>query len=280
MLKLIEKLAQKHNLLYGITSKELYEEYEPLNERYRYAKSIICFAMPIKKGQRIMASYAMERDYHLELTETLEHIAKELKLKQYDIAVDNSPINDKICALTAGIGFKGKNTLIITKEGSYVMLGEIITDLDLETSEQVIKNCGSCTICEKACPVWAIGDVYNKCLAGLLQRKIEMDFDTMAKIETIYGCDICQDVCPYNKNVETYVSNRYENVDIFDIMKCNKETFKKYKEYAFYWLGHNVMKRNIIIYAKNNDINIDAYIEFVNSKEPYMLKAIEYYWRR
>ncbi len=279
MLNKIKELANQYGLLYGITSKDRYEEFEPINERYSYADAIICFAMPIKRGQKIMASYAMEKDYHIVLKEILEKISGHLGLEKYDIAVDNSPISDKICAYTAGLGFRGKHSIIITSKGSYVMLGEIITDVLLKPSEIKHNDCGSCAICSSACPVDAIGDVYNRCIAGLLQRKVEIEFDIAEKIETIYGCDICQDVCPFNKKIELYHSNTYENIDIFDIMKCNKKEFQKYKEYAFYWLGHNVMKRNIIIYAKNKNINIDHLLEYVNSKEAYMLKAIEYYWR-
>ncbi len=279
MLNKIKELANQYGLLYGITSKERYEEFEQVNQKYSYADAIICFAMPIKRGQKIMASYAMEKDYHIVLRETLNIIAESLGLTKYDIAVDTSPISDKVCAVTSGLGFMGKHSIIITSKGSYVMLGEIITDVHLEASERKVRDCGNCTLCARACPVDAIGDVYHKCIAGLLQRKVEIDFEIAEKIETIYGCDICQDVCPYNKKIETYQSNTYENIDIFDIMKSSKKEFMKYSEYAFYWLGHNIMKRNIIIYAKNKNINIDHLLEHVKSKEPYMLKAIEYYWR-
>lgn len=277
---MIKEFAEKHNLLWGITTKEKYETHTKLNDRYAYAKSIITFAMPIKRGSGMVASYALETDYHIVLKKLLEELAIHMELEHYDICVDNSPISDKLCAVTSGIGFIGKNSLVISEIGSYIMLGEIITELEIEPTLEASGTCGSCTKCAEACPSGAIGNIYESCIAGWLQRKIPLEDWQYELFDTIYGCDICQDVCPYNKKVEKGTSFRYENIDIFDIMKCSKKEFYKYNEYAFYWLGHNVMKRNIIVYAKNKGINIDHLLQYVHSKEEYMTKAIEYYWRR
>ncbi len=280
MLNRLIELANQQGLLLGVTSKEKYEKYTELNEMYKYAKSIITFAMPIERGNGIMASYALSKDYHLVLKEKLSYIASILNLKRFDICVDTEPISDKLCALTSGLGFIGKNSLIITSEGSFVMLGEIVTDLELDQGEEVLTSCGTCTLCEVACPSNAIGNVYENCIAGWLQRKIVLTDSQYEMFDTIYGCDICQNVCPFNKGVQTKEVYTYENINILDIIKCSKKEFYKYKEVAFYWLGHNVVKRNIIVYAANKGIDLDSHIQYVNSKEEYMLAAIDYYWRK
>lgn len=279
MLNKLKELALEENLLLGITSKTEYEKTKPLHDQYKFANSIISFAMPIEKGQDIMASYAMNRDYHFVLKEKIERIANKLNIDKYEICVDNSPIDDKLIAKLTGLGFKGKNSLIITEKGSFVMLGELLIEEELEIDSIIEKDCGSCTKCITACPVDALDNVYEKCMAGYMQRKVIIPLSIMEKFDTIYGCDICQDVCPFNKKVVKAKTYQYENIDIFDIMKCSKKEFYKYKEYAFYWLGHNVMKRNILIYAKNKGINVDDYIKYIHSKEDYMLHALEYYWR-
>ncbi len=274
----IINLAQQKGLLSGFTTTEIYKKHKPLDESFSYAKSIISFAMPINKGASIMASYAMEQDYHITLTDLLSDIAVEAGLVKYDICVDTAPIDDKLSAYLAGVGYYGKNSLIITEVGSYVMLGEIVTEHLFEPDAISTDDCGKCTLCIKACPTDAMDDIYGKCLAGFLQRKIVQTDSVYKLFETIYGCDICLEVCPENRAVlETSFS--FEDIDIFDILKCSKKEFRKYSNYAFYWLGHNVVKRNIVVYAKNKNINIDSHLSYINSKEEYMIKALEYYGR-
>jgi epoxyqueuosine reductase len=120
--------------------------------------------------------------------------------------VDTGPVMDKVWAQRAGIGWEGKHTNVITTDhGSWVFLGEILTTLDLEPDEPAVDRCGTCTLCIEACPTGAIVQPYvvdsNLCLSyltiehrGPLEGEITGQFDGW-----IYGCDICQDVCPWNR---------------------------------------------------------------------------------
>lgn len=157
-----------------------------------------------------ISRYAWGDDYHIHVTariqklfECIKQMAPESGGRYY---VDTGPVMDKSWAERAGIGWRGKHTNLITKEyGSWVFLGEIISTLALEYDSPMEDFCGSCTACLEACPTQAIVEPYvvdsNRCISYLtIEHKGEIDpalallFDRWA-----YGCDICQDVCPWNK---------------------------------------------------------------------------------
>lgn len=127
------------------------------------------------------------------------------------ICVDTAPIMDKAWAVRAGIGWLGKHSNVITTDyGSWIFIGEILLNLDLDyETETVPDHCGSCTMCLDACPTSAIVEPYvvdsRKCIS---YTTIELRSETLpAEIEKnlegwIYGCDICQDVCPWNRRAE------------------------------------------------------------------------------
>ena len=122
--------------------------------------------------------------------------------------VDTGALVDTAVAQRAGIGFIGKNGLVISKEfGSYMFLGELITNLDIEPDQPVDYGCGDCNRCVTACPTSClIGDGSmnaKRCLSFQTQDKGVMDLEFRKKIKTvIYGCDICQICCPYNKGLD------------------------------------------------------------------------------
>jgi epoxyqueuosine reductase len=120
--------------------------------------------------------------------------------------VDTGPVMDKVWAQRAGLGWIGKHTNLITKEvGSWVFLGEIITTLELEYDRAETDHCGSCTLCIEACPTGAIVGPYvvdsGKCISYLtIEHRGEIGgFDAEDFRGWVYGCDICQDVCPWNE---------------------------------------------------------------------------------
>ena len=143
------------------------------------------------------------------MTERLESLVACIKHVRPDAAtrlyVDTGPVMDKAWAVRAGIGWLGKHTNVITKEfGSWVFLGEIITDLELVYDEPMADFCGSCRACIDACPTDAIVEPYvldaNKCISYLtIEHKGEIPEGLAPRFENwVYGCDICQDVCPWN----------------------------------------------------------------------------------
>jgi len=174
-----------------------------------------------------ISRYAWGDDYHLVMTRRLtelesfvQKLAPQAKTRRY---VDTGPVMDKVWAAKAGLGWQGKHTNLITKEiGSWVFLGEILTDLELQYDEPVADACGTCTACIEACPTDAIVEPYvldsTKCISYLtIEHKGEIPDELKPRLERwVYGCDICQDVCPWNSFQkaanETAFAPREENI--------------------------------------------------------------------
>ncbi len=157
-----------------------------------------------------ISRYAWGDDYHIHVTkriqslfECIKQLAPESEGRYY---VDTGPVMEKVWAVRAGLGWQGKHTNVITKEyGSWVFLGEIITTLELDADEPMEDFCGTCTACIDACPTDALHQPYvvdsNRCISyltiehrGAIAESLGEKFDRW-----VYGCDICQDVCPWNR---------------------------------------------------------------------------------
>lgn len=161
------------------------------------------------KGKGKISRYAWGDDYHDIVGEKLAMLWESMQATYPEIAgkyyVDTGPVMEKVWAQRAGLGWIGKHTNLITPDiGSWVFLGEIITSLEIEPDEPATDHCGTCTLCIEACPTGAITEPYvvdsGLCLSYLtiehreeITGKIRDQFDGW-----IYGCDVCQDVCPWN----------------------------------------------------------------------------------
>ncbi|HEX9829966.1 MAG TPA: tRNA epoxyqueuosine(34) reductase QueG [Bacteroidota bacterium] len=182
------------------------------------AKSVVCVAMnyftdtqhPVDPAVGRISRYAWGDDYHIVVTERLRQLFNDIRAFAPEVNgklyVDTGPVMDKAWAVRAGIGWLGKHTNVITKEyGSWVFLGEIILDVVLEYDEPITDFCGSCTACIEACPTDAITEPYvldsTKCISYLtIEHRGPILNELKPHLENwIYGCDICQDVCPWNK---------------------------------------------------------------------------------
>ena len=163
-----------------------------------------------KKGYGKIARYAYGRDYHKVIKNLLKKIINFIEQKKPEsknmICVDSAPIMEKYFAVKAGLGFIGKNTTLITPQfGSFVLLGEIITSLKLPVDTPCIGTCGTCERCLRACPTKALVAPYEmdarRCVSYLtIEKKGQIPKRFHKKIgERIFGCDACQEVCPYNK---------------------------------------------------------------------------------
>lgn len=182
------------------------------------ARSIICVGMiysprlpevpgPGPKGR--VARYAWGEDYHRVLGRKLNELASYLMEENGGRArsyVDTGPVLEREYAREAGLGWFGKNTNLIREGiGSWFLLGEIITDLDLERDDPVADRCGTCTRCIDACPTGAILEPYlldsNACLAYLtIEHRGSIPRQHRASAgDLVFGCDICQEVCPWNR---------------------------------------------------------------------------------
>lgn len=159
----------------------------------------------------IISAYAYGRDYHKvirkKLKKLLAFITAEVGEANAKIFVDSAPVMEKVWAEKSGLGWIGKNTCLINRNsGSFFFLGGIIIDIELEFDMNLQKDlCGSCTRCLKACPTGALYEPYRidarKCISYLtIENKgpIPEEFSGKMK-DRIFGCDICQDVCPWNR---------------------------------------------------------------------------------
>jgi len=161
------------------------------------------------EGSAKIARYAVGTDYHIVIDDKLKQLEAFLKEKSpnstFYRGVDSRPIAERSLALKAGIGFKGKNSMVIKpKLGSYFFIGILFTTEVFETDPPFIGTCGSCTRCIEACPTGAIlstgGFVQNKCISyTTIEQKLALTPQQKASSEGwLFGCDICQEVCPFN----------------------------------------------------------------------------------
>ncbi len=156
-----------------------------------------------------ISRYAHGDDYHLVMEPRLRRLAEFLRARGARVAryyVDTGPVIDRAAARRAGIGWFGKNTMIITKRkyGSWVFVGEILTDLEIAPDAEAEGDCGRCRICLDACPTGAIVAPYTvdarRCISYLtIEHRGAIPRDLRPQIgDHIFGCDICQAVCPHN----------------------------------------------------------------------------------
>lgn len=158
----------------------------------------------------VLSKYAYGEDYHFVLKDKMKTLAEYIKSERPDakmrIFTDSAPVAEKKWAQIAGLGWIGKNSNLLTRRGSFFFISEIIIDQALEYDDAYTKNhCGNCTLCIDACPTQAISPPYSvdsgKCISYLtIEHKGEIPEKFSGKFEDrVFGCDICQDVCPFNK---------------------------------------------------------------------------------
>lgn len=223
---------------------------------------VVClFSYCLQKKTKI-SEYAMGYDYHAVILKKLDDVCKILKESGYEAKAytDNSPLPERYLAYLAGLGFFGKNNMLINeKYGSKVFIGYIITDCEItQDKPQDNAYCISCGKCISACPGGAIVEDFNfdaeKCVSFLTQKKGELsnkEAQTIKKSGYIWGCDICQNVCPYNVTAPiTQIEEFKKDIipEILDVEMSNKEFREKFGNRAFAWRGKAVIKRNIELY--------------------------------
>jgi epoxyqueuosine reductase len=191
-----------------------------------------------------VSRYAWGDDYHdvvgNKLRELLSWITQQETAAEGKICIDIQPTMDKAWAVRAGLGWLGKHTNVITHEfGSWVFIGELLLNLELDYDDQQIADqCGSCTLCIDACPTGAIVEPYmldaNLCIshATIESRAPEIRKEVAGNLDGwFYGCDICQDVCPWNHTPKTTSEGRFEprdgnvNASLDEILELDQDGY-------------------------------------------------------
>jgi len=240
-------------------------------------------AMRRPPGQRGQTSvYIWGEDYHRVLGDKLRALAHALEMEvgvsiRSVVCVDTSPLLDRALAVRAGIGWIGKNTCLITESyGSWVFLGALITDLEVQdcsafvspTSEHSVApvwldECGDCELCLTACPTGALREAYildsHACLSYLTQAKgVFPETYRTALGKRLWGCDTCQTVCPKNKTSLQSVEDRFMTTSDLAFPKLcevltmsSRAIMRRYGHTAGAWRGATVWKRNALIALGN-----------------------------
>lgn len=233
------------------------------------AKSVVSLTYNYFPGQLQIhdapqiSKYAYGEDYHLvlkeKLLELLDRIREEIGEVDGRCFVDSAPVLDKVWAARSGLGWIGKHSNLLSKSiGSYFFIAELIIDLDLEHDAPVMDHCGDCTRCVDACPTEAIYEPYkvdgSKCISyftielkGAIDETMKGQFENWA-----FGCDICQDVCPWNRFSTPHDEPRFEIPDSWSKWKTEEwkelteEVFNKvFERSPIQRAGFSGLKRNV-----------------------------------
>ncbi len=231
-----------------------------------------------------ISAYAWGRDYHRVLKERMEQVVTFIReaagpTQQARTLVDTARILDRAAARRAGVGWVGKHTNVITKAaGSWVFLGEILTELELAPDAPLRTNCGACDLCLRACPTGAIVAPYtvdnNRCISyltiehkGIIPRELRPLMGTW-----VFGCDVCQEVCPPNRRVGEPADAAFraapdgEPIDgtpeLIPLLRISAEDFTRR-------FGHTPVKR-----AKCEGLQRNAAIALGNSGDPAAVPAL------
>ena len=169
----------------------------------------------LSEGKNKISKYAYGKDYHFVIKDKLKSFMRSIHEEIGEVGgrvfVDSAPVLDKAWARESGIGWMGKHSNLINRElGSFFFIAELIIDLELEYDTPIKDYCGSCTACIDACPTDAIVEPYkvdgSKCISYFtIELKNNIPTDFKGKFDDwIFGCDICQDVCPWNRFSQTH----------------------------------------------------------------------------
>lgn len=262
---------------FPFTGGSIEERYQP-GLVYPAALSLVVVARPnpdivssLRPGEGLLASYALGKDYHVELRSLLEELAGLLKkagAKFTAIQVDNGPLLEREAAYLAGLGYYGANcSIIIPGIGSNVSLGLVATDLELDPGKPLIPDtCNSCGLCIKACPTGALvkPGLLNpdRCLSYLTQKRGIIPVELRQALDRrIWGCDICQDVCPANREERAKSKiNRNNNHALENgplpllekiIYMDSKDFNREFDGTVLAWKGKTVIQRNAAVALGN-----------------------------
>ena len=240
-------------------AKRLFEDFR--------VKTVVTFLIPylVKTEEKSNISrYAFAEDYHYYVKELAGRIEKALP-HHFRIACDTSPINEVSAAVRSGLGSIGRHGLLINKRyGTYVFVAELFSDLSPESEafEGILRKdkgqmCRECGACERACKTGGIKDK-TRCVSFINQKKKldEGDLEIIKESGLVWGCDVCQEACPENKNPEeTEIEYFREKLTPYINEKVLSELLEKgdFSRRAYAWRGEKVIRRNVEIFGEDNE---------------------------
>ncbi len=223
-------------------------------------RSVILFLIPYYVSvPQNLSIYAASLDYHIYIREVTGRLISALKEKfphaNFKGYGDHSPIDERDAALKGGLGILGDSGLLINeKYGTFIFIGDIITDVDASmlggAVDLEVKTCIHCGDCKKACPTGILSACSDSCLSAITQKKGELseeEVDLMRKFNTVWGCDMCQTACPYNRSpaitpIEFFHKDRIELLTSDKLSSLSKDELRAR---AFGWRGRTVVQRNL-----------------------------------
>lgn len=246
--------------------------------KFPWAKSVVVLGINYwqgnfpepEEGKVRISRYALGKDYHGVMPEKLsqlsQFIKKETKAKKLKYYTDTGSLLEKELAQRAGLGWIGKNTLLITEEfGSWVFLGEILLDIELKVDRKAKNRCGDCEACLNSCPTGALVEPYSLDTRECIAYHTVENGDTLPswfpppETPYIFGCDICQEACPFNKKAkvtktkEFLPDKRRINPSIQYLESLSKEEFKElFGETPVNWAGREIFLRNLKAFSRKN----------------------------
>jgi len=269
------------------------------------AKSVICCAIYYNTDNPYstdcfdsdkgwVSRYSWGNDYHEIVGKKLLQLVEQLRILvpnglRYKYYVDTGPVLEKVFSKYSGIGWIGKNTCLINQQaGSWLFVGEIISDIELDYDSPVPDRCGTCTRCIDACPTDAIVEPYvldsRKCISYLtIELKGSIPVDLREGMgNNIYGCDICQDVCPWNKHAHVTDNSNFIpregllNPDLSTLSNLDQDGFRKlFKNSPIKRTKRRGLLRNVMIAMGNsgNKDFIHIIKEALRDEEPVVRAA-------
>ena len=276
---LLKAFEDKFDLVGLISSDRYFSVAEKLGLKFKKHEFRNIIVLGLSYPKRIIKSdyekayasfYTFGQDYHTVMQNRIREVMKNFDYK-YSANVDNHPYDERLAAEIAGLGFKGKNQLVInSKYGSYIFLGMVFIDIDFhnEVILNIDDDCGDCTVCIDACPTNAIseqGYEIEKCISAFNQTKKSLNPEEIKANYCLFGCDICQMVCPKNVSVKSQEHPEFElsgkeGVEFKDLYSLSEKEFKsKYSDMAYLWKGKTILMRNglTILRRQKNSIYND-----------------------